>query len=1096
MKKIYTIKWLFLIVGVIDPFIMNAQTWIFNTVGSVQSFTVPQGVCRIKIIAKGAGGGGGTCGGCHFNGGVGGSGGYVEGIFTVNAGDVLNIYVGSGGIAGSSCYSGNCGSGPGGWGFTNGGNGGNGTPTPYPGRDAGGGGGGGGSSAVLINGSVAIVAGGGGGGGGGGSCGASGGAPGGDGGAGGGGNGGGQSGYEGIGGGASSGNGGNGMNGINYSSGAGGGGGGYPNGGSGGQVPPCGGTGGGGGGNSFCSGSPCVLNPGGGVSGGGQNVNGANGEVQIINISPPLNLSITSQSVSCYGYNDGCATAIPSGGNPPYSFSWSNTSTVQINCGLGPGVYTSTVIDVYGCKATNTVQIIEPTPVVPSVITKSVSCYDFSDGSATVTATGGTGTYNYYEFQPYGGAGSNNTSAFLHAGIYTVNVYDGNNCLGTQTFQIIQPSSITLAYTTQSVTCFNGTNGSATVTANGGISPYTFNWLPNVSSTNIISNVPYNTYTCQVVDVNGCTKEIHVPINQPQEVEFSFNTTPDRCHQNNGMIVSIVNGGVQPYQYLWSNGTTQYSVSGLAGNQVYTLTITDANNCVYSDTVFLPAPEPPLITATSFTPPLCNNGNDGKASISYTYGTPPMYYVWQPGGFNDTLIENVSAGTYTVKVIDYYGCMSFTTLTVTEPPPIGLNVSPDQVICYGTTATLNASAYNGTPPYQYFWDAASNLAGSGPHIVTLTTTTQYTVYAVDTNGCKSSDAVIAVTVKPPLLAKGENITICAEENYTLIPMITSPGNNGPYTYSWWNGASTNSIVITSDINNNPATYSVQISDGCSVPDAIAEFTINVLPKPNGYFTSDFQKGCPPLRVTFSAFSDGSQDQYYWNLGDGNQLAGNNIINDYLGVGTYTIGLQITNQYGCRRDTVIPDYIEVYPQPKADFEPMPSVTTIEDPLVNFSNLSTGNDFNLWNFGDEYSNNNTSTDLHPYHVYELAGEYDIYLTVKNTYGCMDVIMKRIKIDPVYHIYIPNVFTPDGNGLNDVFNIKAVGISEDGYLMLIYNRWGELIYQTNDLYKGWDGTIKNTSKTAKEDVYVYKIYTQDLKGNKYEYTGHVTCLPGETK
>lgn len=1074
-----------------------AQTWIFNYVGNTpQNFVVPPGVCRIKIIVKGAGGGGGTCGGCHFDGGYGGDGGYVEGIFTVNAGDVLSIYVGVGGTGAQECTP-NCGGGIGGWGYTIGGNGGHSPTAPFRG-DLGGGGGGGGSSAVLINGSVAIVAGGGGGGGGGGACGGGGGDYGGNGGHGGGTNGGGGA-AGGPAGGAPTGNGGNGMNGTGCcSSGAGGGGGGYPNGGGGGIVPACGATGGGGGGSSYCAGSACVINNGGGGTGGGQNADGANGEVRIINISPPLNLSITSQSITCYGYNDGCATAIPSGGNPPFTYTWSNGATNATNCGLGPGNYTATVIDVYGCKATNTVQIIEPTPVVPSAVTQSVSCFDFSDGSATVTATGGTGTYGYFEFQPQGGAGSNNFASYLHAGNYTVNVYDGNNCVGTTTFQIIDPPPIILSYQTKSVTCYNGSDGSATVTAIGGVGNYNYSWLPNVSNTNIINNVPYNTYTCLVTDANGCVKQINIPINQPQQVTFTFNVTPDRCHQNNGIIYSIVNGGVQPYQYLWSNGTTQYSVSGLSGNQMYTLTITDANNCVYQDTVFVPAPEPPQITSTSFTPPLCYGGKDGTAYVTHQYGTPPLYYQWVPpaNGYQDSINYSVSAGTYTVYLQDYYGCLTYTTITVTQPPPIGLNVSPDQVICYGTTATLSANAFNGTLPYQYFWDTNSGFTGSGPHIVTLTTTTQYSVFAVDTNGCKSETKVINITVKPPLLAKGENITICAESSYTLEPIFTSPGNNGPYTYQWFNGVTTKTNVIVGDINNNPATYSVTISDGCSNPDAVAVFTVNVLPKPKGYFTSDFQKGCPPLKVTFNATSDGANDQYIWTLGNGNTLTGNNIIQIYEGVGTYTIGLQITNQYGCRRDTIVPDYIEVFPQPKADFEPMPSVTTIEDPIVNFSNLSNGNDFNEWNFGDMYSLNNISYELHPYHVYEMAGDYDVYLVVKNSYGCRDVIMKRIRIEPVYHLYIPNVFTPNGDGLNDVFLPKGVGIDENNYKMLIYDRWGELVYQSNNLYIGWDGSIKNKSNSATQDVYVYKIYTQDLKGNKYEYVGHVTCLPNEEK
>lgn len=1088
------ILWIFIFLGWFE---MYSQTWIFDYVGnSPQTFVVPQGVCRIKIIAKGAGGGGGTCGGCHFQGGYGGSGGYVEGIFTVNAGDVLSIYVGQGGTAGQASSSGNCCFGPGGWGYTNGGNGGNSTPTPFPGRDAGGGGGGGGSSAVLINGTLAILAGGGGGAGGGSSCGSSGGAPGGNGGDGGGSNGGGQAGYEGIAGAAPTGNGTNGMNGINYSSGAGGGGGGYL-GGTGGQVPPCGENGGGGGGSSYCAGSSCVINIGGGGAGGSEYADGQNGQITIINISPPLNLSITSQSISCYGYNDGCATAIPSGGNPPFTYTWSNGATVSVNCGLSHGTYTATVIDMYGCKASNTVNIIEPSPIIPSITTASVSCYDFSDGSATVTATGGTGNYNYYEFQPYGGAGSNNTAYFLHAGTYTAYVYDGNNCVGTQTFQIIQPPPINASYITHSVTCYNGTDGSATVTASGGVGGFSYVWTPNVSSSYTISNVPYNTYTCQVIDANGCTKELHIPINQPQQITIQFNVTPDRCYQNNGIAYSIVHGGVQPYSYQWSTGATNTpSVSGLTGNQTYTLTIIDANNCVYQDTVYIPSPPPPQITTTSFTPPLCHGGKDGIASVSYTYGTPPIYIQWQPGGVSNSIVQGISAGNYTISVMDYYGCMTSTIITVSEPPAIGLNVSPYQVICYGTTATLNASAYNGTPPYQYFWDANSGLSGAGPHTVTLTATTSYSVYAQDNNGCKSNQAVVIITVKPPLLAKGEAKWLCAEEHYILTPLITGPGNNGPYNYLWSNGVTTYSNEIVADINNNPATYTLNISDGCSIPDAVAIYTINVSPKSRGTFNADIKEGCPPLKVTFNAWSSDALDTYYWNFGNGNSTMGNEVISIYEGVGFYPVSIEITNKYGCKWDTTIVDYIKVYPKPIADFEPYPSVTTIDNPLINFLNLSQDANSYEWNFGDLQSLNNTSNEINPYHVYELAGEYQVYLTAKNTYGCMDVTMKKIKIDPVYALYIPNVFTPNGDGLNDIFQPKGVGIDVNNYRMLIYDRWGELVYESNNFNVGWDGAIKGNKNKATQDVYVYKIYTQDLKGNKYEYVGHVTCLPNHDK
>ena len=814
-------------------------------------------------------------------------------------------------------------------------------------------------------------------------------------------------------------------------------------------------------------------------------------------------LSLSNSSVSCFGYSDGSILVSANNGTPPYNFSLTpsfgitNTSNNNFYVNNIPsGNYTINVVDGAGCQSFTTTSIIEPPPITLSVSSTPASCYYFSDGSASVQASGGTGNFVYYEWQPYGGSGSGmSTANYLMAGTYTVLVMDDNNCISTETVQVTDPPAISVSVVSNSVTCYNGSDGSATVTATGGTGPFTYSWNPNVSNSNILSNVPYNTYTCTIIDNNGCSKIEYIPINQPQQVKFQFSVIPDRCQQNNGMILSNIQGGVQPYQYQWSNGAINTtSITGLSGNQVYTLTITDANNCVYSDTVFVPSPSTPTITSMTFTPPLCFAGNNGIIAASFTNGTPPYYYYWLPYNYNDTIVYGVSAGTYTFVITDYYGCTTSSVITVSQPAPLGLITTPDQTICYGNDVILIANAYNGTSPYQYYWDANSGLSGAGPHTVSnLTTTTTYTVFAEDTNGCRTPQKVITIVVKPPLKLKDDTIWICSESQYTLHPYIISPGNNGNYQWFWNTGSNTQDIVITGDYNNQPQIFSVYVDDGCTNPGDTGYFVVNVYPKPRGNFVADVRQGCPPLIVTFTAQSNGSNDTYYWNFGNGNTIGGNNVSTTYEGVGFYPVSIYVTNEYNCKWDTTIQDYIQVYPTPIADFEPYPSITTVDNPLINFTNLSANADSYQWYFGDPYSTDNISTEIHPYHVYELVGDYEVYLIAKNNYGCESYTKKKVRIDPIYRLYIPNVFTPDGNGLNDVFNVKGIGIDDKNFLMIIYDRWGEKVYQTNDLYKGWDGTVKHGGK-AKQDVYVYKIYTQDIKGNKYEYTGHVTCLPGD--
>lgn len=820
----------------------------------------------------------------------------------------------------------------------------------------------------------------------------------------------------------------------------------------------------------------------------------------IVPFDPILN--VVTNSVSCYGYSDGSALVSANNGTSPYNFTLvpsvgiNNTSANDFQItNIPAGNYQVNVVDGAGCSSSINFTITQPSPITLTTSSTPASCYEFSDGSASVQASGGTGTFIYYEWQPFGGAGPGmSTANYIPAGTYTVKVMDANNCIATETVVVNQPPPISVSVVSQSITCYMGSDGSATVTAGGGTPPFTYSWNPNISTSNIISNVPYNTYTCTIIDNNGCSKIEYIPINQPPQVKFLFTSIPDRCYQNNGMIFSNIQGGTPPYQYQWSNGANTPSIGGLTGNQIYTLTITDSHNCTYSDTVFLPQPNTPSITAMSFTPPLCYSGNDGILSANYSGGTPPFYLDWLPFHNHDSIVNGIPAGTYTLIVTDYYGCTTNSVITVTQPPPLALNVTPDQTICYGNTVNLFANAGNGTPPYQYFWNAGSGVSGSGPTPVTLTTTTTFTVFAQDNNGCKTPQKIITIIVKPPLQLKDDTIWICSESQYTLHPYILSPGNNGNYQWYWNTGATSQDIVITVDYNNQPQIYSVYIDDGCSQPGDTGYFVINVYPRPKGIFSADVRQGCPPLIVTFTAQSTQTNDTYFWNFGNGNTLGGNNVSTTYEGIGFYPVSLYVTNQYGCKWDTTIQNYIEVYPTPIADFEPYPSIATIDNPEINFTNLSQYADTYQWYFGDLYSNDNISTAMHPSHIYTYAGDYEIYLVATNQYGCKNITKKKIRIEPIYRLYIPNVFTPNGDGLNDVFNVRGVGISEEGFLMQIFDRWGEKIYETRDLYKGWDGRKKDGN--PKQDVYVYKIYTQDMKGNKYEYTGHVTCLPNNDK
>jgi Secretion system C-terminal sorting domain/Ig-like domain CHU_C associated/SprB repeat len=246
-------------------------------------------------------------------------------------------------------------------------------------------------------------------------------------------------------------------------------------------------------------------------------------------------------------------------------------------------------------------------------------------------------------------------------------------------------------------------------------------------------------------------------------------------------------------------------------------------------TVMLNINQSPLITAT-ISNPICF-GQNGNISLLVS-GSAPFTYSWNPNFTNMSSI-NGPAGVYTCSITDSFGCKTTTAITIPQTPVLSLNVSPSQTICFATSASIFAQASGGTPPYSY---TLTNLATNSATTLTtsnginatpnLTTTTQFTAMVFD-GGCSNGPLTIIVNVHPPLIASGYAVNACDGNSVILAPNITSTGNGGPYSYVWSNTSSTATIGVMASLTNTPATYTVIIDDGCSIPNTSAVFTVNV-----------------------------------------------------------------------------------------------------------------------------------------------------------------------------------------------------------------------------------------------------------------------------
>jgi gliding motility-associated-like protein len=374
---------------------------------------------------------------------------------------------------------------------------------------------------------------------------------------------------------------------------------------------------------------------------------------------------------------------------------------------------------------------------------------------------------------------------------------------------------------------------------------------------------------------------------------------------------------------------------------------------------------------------------------------------------------------------------------------------------------------------------------------------------VDANGCTFGPQTIIVNVRPALIAVGSSSTICDTKTLTLKPTIVSPGNGGTYSYNWSNATTGPVATVTANYAANPNTYTVVIDDGCSIPNTTAVFTVYVNPTPNATYTPAYSEGCAPLTVQFNGIGDSTTtnpNPFFWTFSGGSAPASaalnpQNIT--FADPGTYSLTLTVTNKYGCQQFMTDPIAAVAYPVPVAAFVTTPSSVNLMDPTINFTNASNNANAYVWDFGDHsFPNTNTSFAVNPTHIYTSVGQYQIYMVAINSFGCKDTATAIIDVTPDMGVYIPNAFTPDKNGRNDVFMPYGYGISEDNYKMEIFDRWGELIFTSSDFRKGWDGSVKesdiNSDKgTAQDGVYIYKIQITDLENNKKLYVGHVTLL-----
>jgi len=750
--------------------------------------------------------------------------------------------------------------------------------------------------------------------------------------------------------------------------------------------------------------------------------------------------------------------------------------------------------------------------------------------TATVTApTGTTGTFNY-NLESVSDA-SSTACAQVQAGIATVIV----NPLPTA----IVGGTVTL--------CQNDAAPTITFTGANGTAPYTFTYNINGGASQTVTSVgttatvtaptstvgtfDYNLVSVSDASATSCsqaqTGTATVTINPLPTATVSGTITV--CEGSADQTITFTGAnGTAPYTFTYNinGGASQTVVStgatatvlasaGTAGTFDYNLlSVVDASatGCSQVQTGTATVTVNPLPTATiGSNASVCQNDVEPTITFTGANGTAPYTFTYTiNGGPNQTVTSvgataTITAPTNTVGIFDYTlvsvvdasstACSQAQTgtATITVNTLSTATISGTAVVCLGdANPTITFTGANGVAPYTFTYNV--NNTGN----VTVTSVGNTATISVPTavagvydfnlvsvvdgtaTGCPQAQlgtATVTVNALPNVFA-GNDFTICEGSQAVL-------SGAGATSYVW-NQGQVDGVAFTPATTN---TYTVTGTDanGCVNTDDI---TITLESNPAVSFIGDNLSGCVPLTVTFTNTTPGAMDNCTWTFENGTVLTGcGSVTTTFTTPGTFDVTLETTSVLGCTGSATYTDYIYVEANPVASFSPSSTMINNINPQVYFDNTSSGAVNYAWDFGDGTSNY-TESPIHNFPDNE-PGTYSVELIAYSALGCTDTAYASISLTEEVIFYVPNTFTPDDDDFNPTFQpVFTSGYDPFDYTLLIFNRWGEILFESHNADIGWDGTYNGG--LVQDGTYTWKIeFKTTLNDERKVVVGHVNLI-----
>ncbi|MBN4051888.1 T9SS type A sorting domain-containing protein, partial [Cytophagaceae bacterium AH-315-L13] len=542
----------------------------------------------------------------------------------------------------------------------------------------------------------------------------------------------------------------------------------------------------------------------------------------------PITIQISSIDANC-GVADGSISTNVTGGDGGFTYNWSTGATSSSIVSLDAGTYYITVVDVSGCEKTSSANIQNSTAPSLNMSATGVTCFGNDDGKAKVDVSGGVQPYTYLWDDPVAQTTSEATG--LTSGTYTVIVKDAQDCQISDNTTVSEPDSLELDVLSLDASC-GSSDGSVSVSANGGTPGYTYMWSTGETATQI--TVQAGSYSVTATDFSGCEIYGNTIVNNIGAPVISFTSTDITCNGNNdGTIDITASGGAQPLTYTWSSGQTIANITGL-GTGDYTLTLEDAVNCKAFEVITISEPEP-LLIGSVVSDVSCFGKDDGSIVIVASGGDGSYSYNWSTGSTSGN-VSGLAPGTYTVTVIDGNSCSGISFISIAEPVELIVTALGTDISCFGELdGSAEASTSGGAGSLTYDWSTSETTQS-----ITDLGKGSYSVMVTDSNGCAKMD--LTTIVEPDSLylqtsSTDESAAGAGDGTATVTPV----GGTGPYTYQWSTGGNTSSItglsagvysVIVTDASSCLSTAAVSIGVGGAIDNITNGLNVEVFPNPS------------------------------------------------------------------------------------------------------------------------------------------------------------------------------------------------------------------------------------------------------------------------